>query len=98
MGRLIGTTTTLRLRSVQGYSFLASRNFTNAYTYDAASNRTGFTDPESGSTAYSYDTLNRLTSLAPPSAFGSGSFGFSGVYPESPAWERAVAPQALVGG
>ena len=36
MGRLIGTTTTLRLRSVQGYSFLSSRNFTNAYTYDAA--------------------------------------------------------------
>ena len=69
MGRLIGTTTS--------YSFLTSRNFTNAYTYDAASNRTGFTDPESGSTAYTYDTLNRLTSLAPPSAFGSGSFGFS---------------------
>jgi YD repeat-containing protein len=59
MGRLIGTTTS--------YSFLTSRNFTNAYTYDAASNRTGFTDPESGSTAYSYDALNRLTSLAPPS-------------------------------
>ena len=32
---------------------------------------------ENGSTAYNYDTLNRLTSLAPPSAFGSGSFGFS---------------------
>lgn len=69
MGRLIGTTTS--------YSFLTSRNFTNAYTYDAASNRTGFTDPESGSTTYSYDTLNRLTSLGPPSAFGSGSFGFT---------------------
>jgi YD repeat-containing protein len=93
MGRLIGTTT-LRLRSVQGYSFLASRNFTNAYTYDAVSNRTGFIDPERGSTAYTYDTLNRLTSLAPPSAFGSGSFGFSGVYPESAARERAVAPHA----
>ena len=69
IGRLIGTTTS--------YNFLTGRNFTNAYTYDAASNRTGFTDPESGSTTYSYDTLNRLTSLAPPSAFGSGSFGFS---------------------
>src|SRR5580700_9689134 len=69
MGRLIGTTTS--------YSFLTSRSFANAYTYDAASNRTGLTDPESGSTTYSYDTLNRLTSLAPPSAFGSGSFGFS---------------------
>jgi len=66
MGRLIGTTTS--------YSFLTSRSFTNAYTYDAASNRTGFTDPENGSTAYSYDTLNRLTSLGPPSAFGSGGW------------------------
>ena len=69
MGRMIGTTTS--------YSFLTTRNFTNAYTYDAASNRTGFTDPEGGSTGYTYDALNRLTSLAPPSAFGSGSFGFS---------------------
>ena len=69
MGRLIGTTTS--------YSFLTGRSFTNAYTYDAASNRTGFTDPESGSTAYSYDTLNRLTTLAQPAAFGTGSFGFS---------------------
>jgi RHS repeat-associated protein len=69
MGRLLGTTTS--------YSFLTSRSFTNAYTYDAASNRTGFTDPESGSTTFSYDTLNRLTTLAPPSAFSTGSFGFS---------------------
>ena len=69
MGRLIGTTTS--------YSFLTSRSFTNAYTYDAASNRTGFTDPENGSTTYSYDTLNRLTTLVPPSAFSAGSFGFS---------------------
>jgi RHS repeat-associated protein len=69
MGRLIGTTTS--------YNFLTSRNFVNAYTYDAASNRTGFTDPENGSTTYSYDTLNRLTTLAPPSAFTTGSFGFS---------------------
>jgi len=69
MGRLLGTTTS--------YSFLTGRNFTNAYTYDAASNRTGFTDPENGSTTYTYDTLNRLTTLAPPSAFSTGSFGFS---------------------
>ncbi len=33
--------------------------------------------PESGSTAYVYDTLNRLQTLTPPSAFTSGSFGFS---------------------
>ena len=80
MGRLIGTTTS--------YSFLTGRNFTTAYTYDKASNRTGFTDPESGSTTYAYDTgcglylepariLNRLQTLTPPTAFGTGGFGFS---------------------
>ncbi|HXE89539.1 MAG TPA: RHS repeat-associated core domain-containing protein [Terriglobales bacterium] len=31
--------------------------------YDAASNRTRFTDPEGGQTDYVYDVLNRLTSL-----------------------------------
>ena len=51
MGRLTGTTT--------AYAFLTGRNFTTSYTYNAASNRAGFTDPESGSTSYSYDTLNR---------------------------------------
>jgi RHS repeat-associated protein len=69
MGRLTGATTS--------YSFLTGRNFTNAYSYDAASNRTGFTDPENGLTAYTYDTLNRLKTLAPPSAFSTSSFGFS---------------------
>lgn len=69
MGRLTSTNT--------NYSFLAGRTFTNAYTYDAASNRTGFTDPEAGSTAYVYDTLNRLQTLTPPSAFATGSFGFT---------------------
>jgi RHS repeat-associated protein len=69
MGRLTGTTTS--------YSFLTGRNFTTSYSYDRASNRTGFTDPESGSTAYVYDTLNRLQTLTPPSAFTTGSFGFS---------------------
>jgi RHS repeat-associated protein len=69
MGRLTGTTTS--------YSFLTSRNFTTSYSYDAASNRSGFTDPESGSTTYAYDTLNRLQTLTPPSAFTSGNFGFS---------------------
>jgi RHS repeat-associated protein len=34
-------------------------------------------DPESGSTAYAYDTLNRLSTLTPPSAFTTGNFGFS---------------------
>jgi RHS repeat-associated protein len=69
VGRLVGTTTS--------YSFLASRNFTTAYSYDAASNRIGFTDPEAGSTTYAYDTLNRLSTVTPPAAFTSGSFGFS---------------------
>jgi RHS repeat-associated protein len=69
MGRLTGTTTS--------YTFL-TRNFTTSYAYDKASNRTGFTDPESGSTSYVYDTLNRLQTLTPPSAFSSsGNFGFS---------------------
>jgi RHS repeat-associated protein len=70
MGRLTNTTTS--------YAFLAGRNFTTSYGYDAASNRTGFTDPESGATSYVYDTLNRLQTLTPPAAFsGTGNFGFS---------------------
>ena len=68
MGRLTGTTTS--------YAFLTGRNFTTGYGYDAASNRTSFTDPESGSTAYVYDTLNRLQTLTPPAAISGGSFGF----------------------
>jgi RHS repeat-associated protein len=68
MGRLTNTSTQ--------YSFLTSRSFTTAYSYDAASNRTGFTDPESGSSTYAYDTLNRLQTLTPPSAISSGNFGF----------------------
>jgi YD repeat-containing protein len=69
MGRLTNTTTS--------YALLTGRNFNTAYAYDAASNRTGFTDPESGATAYGYDTLNRLQTLTPPSAYGTGNFGFT---------------------
>jgi len=70
MGRLTYTTTS--------YAFLTGRNFTTSYAYDAASNRTGFTDPENGATSYVYDTLNRLQTLTPPAAFsGAGNFGFS---------------------
>jgi RHS repeat-associated protein len=68
MGRLTGTTT--------NYSFLTGRSFTTSYGYDAASNRTSFTDPENGSTTYAYDTLNRLQTLTPPAAISNGSFGF----------------------
>ena len=67
MGRLTNTTSS--------YSFL-TRNFTTSYGYDKASNRTSFSDPESGSTAYVYDTLNRLQTLTPPAAISGGSFGF----------------------
>ncbi len=70
MGRLTQATTS--------YAFLTGRNFTASYSYDAASNRTGFTDPENGSTSYVYDTLNRLQTLTPPATFsGTGNFGFS---------------------
>ena len=65
MGRLIGTTTS--------YAFLPGA-LTNAYSYDAASNRTGFTAPDGSANTYTYDTLNRLTTLANSWA---GSFGFS---------------------
>ena len=66
MGRLIGTTTQ--------YSFLSGTTFANTYAYDAASNRTGFTAPDGSTNTYSYDTLNRLTTLANSWA---GSFGFT---------------------
>lgn len=67
MGRLIGTTTT--------YSFLPTKTFSNSYGYDAASNRTGYTDPEGGTVAYGYDVLNRLTSLN-SSLAGQFTFGY----------------------
>jgi RHS repeat-associated protein len=61
-----------------GENCTASEAWTRTkYAYDKASNRTGFTDPESGSTVYVYDTLNRLQTLTPPSTFTSGNFGFS---------------------
>src|ERR1700726_2131261 len=51
MGRLISTTT--------NYTFV-SGTYTNAYTYDAASNRQSLTAPDTSITTYGYDTLNRL--------------------------------------
>ena len=65
------------LAAESSYAFLRGRNFTTSYAYDAGSNRTGFTDPEGGSTSYAYDTLNRLATLTPPAAISGGSFGFS---------------------
>lgn len=65
MGRLIGTTTQ--------YSFLPSNTYTNSYTYDAASNRTGFTAPDGSTNTYAYDTLNRLSTLTNSL---TGQFGF----------------------
>ena len=64
MGRMQTTTT--------NYAFLTGRSFTTGYGYDAGSNRTGFTDPENGTSSYVYDNLNRLNSLASP----LGTFGF----------------------
>jgi YD repeat-containing protein len=65
MGRLIGTSTQ--------YSYLPGFNFQNAYTYDAASNRTSLTAPDGSVSTYGYDTLNRLSGLANSWA---GSVGF----------------------
>jgi len=47
MGRVIGTTTQ--------YTFLPGQTYSNSYTYDAASNRTGFTAPD-GSTIHTCTT------------------------------------------
>jgi len=61
------------------YSFLTIGNKTVSYGYDAASNRTSMTDPQSLSTAYGYDTLNRLTSLAFNGQNPGFTFGYDGL-------------------
>ena len=66
MGRLIGTTTE--------YSFVTGHTFSNSYTYDAASNRLGFTAPDGSTNTYSYDSLNRLGNLTNSM---TGTFGLS---------------------
>ena len=55
LGRVIQTTTT--------YTFLPNQPFIVSYEYDAASNRTSMTNPESGTTTYSYNAINFLKSL-----------------------------------
>jgi len=67
MGRLTQATTT--------YNFLTGRNSTTSYSYDAASNRTGFTDPENGATSYVYDTLNSRIRFS--AAILKGEVGFT---------------------
>jgi len=66
MGRLVGTSTS--------YAFLPGHTFSNSYTYDAVSNRTGFTAPDNSTVTYVYDTLNRLSTLTDS---GIGQFTFS---------------------
>jgi RHS repeat-associated protein len=56
------------------YAFLTSQTLTTSYTYDAASNRASFANPQGGTTNYIYDALNRLTSLTD---FASRNFAFS---------------------
>jgi YD repeat-containing protein len=46
------------------YSFDSAGALTVKYGYDAASNRNSMTDPQNLSTAYTYDVLNRLHTLA----------------------------------
>jgi hypothetical protein len=59
----------LKGASVDQAVFTIQSSILNKMSYDAASNRTGFTDPENGSTSYAYDPLNRLQPLTPPAAF-----------------------------
>jgi RHS repeat-associated protein len=54
MGRLTQSSTQ--------YSFLSGQTLVNNYTYDAASNRMSFANPQGGTTSYIYDSLNHLTS------------------------------------
>jgi RHS repeat-associated protein len=46
------------------YAFISIGTKAVKYGYDAASNRTSMTDPQNLPTAYTYDGLNRLNSLA----------------------------------
>jgi RHS repeat-associated protein len=58
------------------YTFDSAGAFTVKYGYDAASNRTSMTDPQNLSTAYTYDVLNRLKTLAFNGQSPSFGFGY----------------------
>lgn len=64
VGRLTQTNTT--------YSFLAGGSRSVKYGYDAGSNRTSLTDPQGVATAYSYNSLNQLSSMK----IAHDTFGF----------------------
>jgi RHS repeat-associated protein len=71
MGRLIGTTTQ--------YAFVTGTpTFSNTYGYDAGSNRTSLTLPDSSTDTYQYDTLNRLAKIT-DSITGQFGFGYDGL-------------------
>jgi RHS repeat-associated protein len=71
MGRLIGTTTQ--------YAFVTGTpTFSNTYGYDAGSNRTSLTLPDSSTNTYQYDTLNRLAKIT-DSITGQFLFGYDGL-------------------
>jgi RHS repeat-associated protein len=65
MGRLLGTNTQ--------YTFLPGHTYPNNYSYDAASNRTSLLAPDGSTNTYTYDTLNRLSTLT---SSLTGQFGF----------------------
>ena len=67
MGRLIGTTTQ--------YTFLPGVPYNTVYTFDAASNRTGFAAPDGTTNVYAFDNLNRLSTLT-NSLTGQFTFGY----------------------
>ena len=59
-------------QAMTDYSFDSAGAFTVKYGYDPASNRKTMTDPQNLPTAYTYDVLNRLATLA----FNGQSPGF----------------------
>ena len=61
------------------YSFDTAGQLAVKSGYDAASNRTSMTDPQNLPTAYGYDTLNRINSLAFNGQNPGFTFGYDGL-------------------